>query len=136
MKLKPKIMKSNLLKILPIFVAIGFMSCNSTPENKKTAPIQNTIAQKSAYEKMELAFIGNPRESEIKPILERVIEFHGAEINENNRERSASVLISLRKSSKSGVTEMDILKHMDENGVSEFSFPNQAAISFTLLETN
>jgi len=31
---------------------------------------------------------------------------------------------------------MDILKHMAENGTSELTFPNQAAISFTLLETN
>jgi hypothetical protein len=129
-------MKSKLLKILLLFIVIGFTNCNSSPDNKNNGNTENSVYEKNAFEKMELAFIGHPSESEIKPILEKVIEFHGGIINEDTRERSASVLISLRKSSKKGVTEMDILKHMAENGASELTYPNQAAISFTLLEYN
>jgi 16S rRNA C1402 N4-methylase RsmH len=129
-------MKLKLFKILLSLLVIGFVSCNSTTEKKKPASRQNNIAQKSAYKKMEIAFVGKPRESEIKPILDKIIIFHGAELNENNRERSASVLITLRKSSKNGITEMDILRQMNADGVNQFSFPEQAAISFTLLESN
>ena len=129
-------MKFKFLGILLLFIAIGFTNCNSNSKNNRSGNTEYSVSKKSAYEKIELAFIGHPNEEEIKPILDKVIEFHGGIINEDTRERSGNVLVSLRKSSKNGVTEMDILKHMAENGASELTFPNQAAISFTLLETN
>ncbi len=120
------------LIIIALIAGIIWVGSFNTGNNSEKKP--NTISQKSAYQKMKLAFIGRPSESEIKPILEKVMKFHGTEINENNREKAASALITLRKSSKNGVSEMDILKHMNLNGAKELSFPDQAAISFTLLE--
>ncbi|WP_271785322.1 hypothetical protein [Aquimarina algiphila] len=125
--------KSKYYLIIIVLIAgiiwVGSFNTSSSSDKKITK-----VYEKSVYEKMELAFIGNPKESEIKPILEKVILFHGSKLTELNREKSASVLISLRKSSKKGITEMDILKHMYNNGTEKISFSDQAAISFTLLE--
>ncbi len=122
-------MKSNLTKALLFSISILFLSCNTSTEKKKVN------IKKSAYEKMEVAFIGKPNKNEIQPILEKVMKFHGINVTEENLERTGSVLVTLRKESKSGITEMDILNHMNRNGVSQFSFPDQAAVSFTLLES-
>lgn len=64
----------------------------------------------TAYEMMENAFVGNPSQSKIQPLMESVLEKYGKSINEDNLERAASVLVSLRKESKVGVTEMDVFK--------------------------
>lgn len=116
--------------ILLFSITLLLSSCNSSTGNKKAT------VEKSAYEKMEVAFIGKPLTSEIQPTLEKVMKFHGIKVTENNLERTGGVLVTLRKESKNGITEMDILNHMNKNGASQFSFPDQAAVSFTLLETN
>ncbi|WP_438711041.1 hypothetical protein ACSTS3_21265 [Aquimarina muelleri] len=125
--------KSKYYLIIIVLIAgiiwVGSFNTDNSSDKKVTK-----VYQKNAYKKMELAFIGNQKKSDIKPILDKVIRFHGAELTELNREKSASVLISLRKSSKNGITEMDILKHINNNGTEKISFPDQAAISFTLLE--
>ena len=130
-------MKKKTKYYLIIFaLIIGIIWVGSFNTNSNSDKKVNKVYGKSAYQKMELAFIGNPKESEIKPILDKVILFQGADLTELNREKSASVLISLRKSSKNDVTEMDILKHMYKNGTDKISFPDQAAISFSILESN
>ncbi|QXP61537.1 hypothetical protein [Olleya sp. HaHaR_3_96] len=116
--------------LLLLSITILLSNCNSSTGNKKT-----TI-EKTAYDKMEVAFIGNPMTSEIQPTLEKVMKFHGIEVTENNLERTGSVLVTLRKESKIKITEMDILNHMNKNGTSQLSFPEQAAISLFLLEAN
>ncbi len=122
--------------LIIILLIMGIIWVGSFNTSKSSDKKITTVLQKSAYEKIELAFIGKPKESEIRPILDKVIQFHGAAVTELNREKSASVLVNLRKSSKNRVTEMDILKHMYNNGTEKISFPDQAAISFTLLESN
>jgi len=87
-------MKFKFSRILILFIAIGLTNCNSNSKNNSSGNTEHSVSQKSAYEKMELAFIGHPSEAEIKPILDKVIEFHGGIINEDTRERSGSVLVS------------------------------------------
>ena len=117
------------IRFLLFSFALLLSSCNSSTANQKGK------VEKTPYEKMEVVFIGKHTKYEIKSLLEKVMEFHGEEINESNQLKSADALVALRKSSKNGITEMDILNHMNKNGANKLSFPYQAAISFTLLET-
>ncbi|WP_299444089.1 hypothetical protein [uncultured Aquimarina sp.] len=126
------------MKYIIIFGIIIFTGCYTSDEKEnnitKKVIHNNNSVKKNAYEKMEVAFIGNPPKKKIKPILEKVMIFHGIEINETNLHRVGSTLIVLRKSSDKGISEMDILKHMNKNGARQISFPDQAAISLVLLE--
>jgi hypothetical protein len=115
-------MNKNFIKVLILCFTIGISSCNSAPETK------------TPYQKMEVVFKGDYNKSEIKLLLEKVLKSHGLGINEKSQIKAADVLVALRKSSKNGVTEMDILKYMDESHNSDFTFEYQAALSFTFLE--
>lgn len=88
------------------------------------------------YEMMEVAFEGYPSREEIKPLLETVMTRYGFEITDKNLLRCASVLVTLRKESILGITEMDILKHMYQKGSDGIDYPTQAAISFRILESS
>lgn len=83
---------------------------------------------------MEVAFEGYPDREEIKPMLEEVMKRYGLDITEDNLSRAGSVLVTLRKESKVGVTELEILKHMYQRGAVNSTFPNQAAVSSLILE--
>jgi len=124
--------KNKYYLVIIVLVAgiIFFGSVNTgTSSSKKTT----NVYQKSAYKKMEIAFIGNPKESEIRPILDEVILHHGADLTERNREKSASVLVELRKSSKVGITEMDILKHMHNGGSEMIIVPRNCMSIYPLF---
>ena len=118
-------------KIIRIFTAFVFVmltvNCGNSENKEKET--------KSVYEKTQTAFENSPRKSEVKPIMEDVMETYNLEITDENIEKTASMLITLRKDSKVGVTEMDILKHMYQNGSKNNSLTDQAAISFTYLES-
>lgn len=88
----------------------------------------------TSYEIMESAFVDYPTESEIKPMMESVMKTYSMQITEDNLLKVANMLVSLRKNSKVGVTEMDILKHIYQNKTSNVPLAEQAAISFTYLE--
>lgn len=90
--------------------------------------------QATPYEMMTRVFVGSPSEKEIRTYLEPVMKKHNLSITKDNLIRCSSSLLSLRKSSKKGITEMQILKHMYKNGSSKISFADQAGISATLLE--
>lgn len=117
------------MKITPVIfsVLLLFASCGNNQSDENENP--------SAYEMMETAFEGFPDESEIKPMMEAVLKNYNMAITDDNLEKVASTLINLRKESKVGVTEMDILKHIYQNGSTANSFPDQAAISFLYLES-
>ena len=87
-----------------------------------------------AYSMMETAFEGYPAKSEIQPIMQSVLNKYNLEESEENLQKVGSVLVSLRKQSVLGVTELEILKHIYQHGSSSISFPGQAAISATILE--
>ena len=58
----------------------------------------------------------------------------GVVLNEEYLEKAGSVLVTLRKQSKVGVTEMEILKHIYQNGLDNTNYQSQASLSFTTLE--
>ena len=87
-----------------------------------------------AYDMLHVVFEGMPDVEKIKPLIEAVMKKYDVVINNDNVQRVGSMLLSLKKSSAIGVTEMDILQHIYQNGTSAVKLPEQAAISATLLE--
>lgn len=99
---------------------------------------EDKVANMSALEQMEIAFIGSPSKEKIKEKLDLALQFYSTDITEENYSRAASSLIALRKESKVGVTEMEILDYMIGSYVegTNMSFPDMAGISFSALELN
>lgn len=91
-------------------------------------------AEPDPYEKIHIAFEGMPEISELKPMLEDVMKRSNMEINNDNILKCANVLVVLRQNSKIGITEMQILKHMYQNGSSNMDYATQSAMSSLILE--
>ena len=111
-----------------VFALMLLIRCGNNQSEENDKP--------TAYEMMETAFEGFPSESEIKPMMEDVMKTYNMQVTEENLLKVANMLVVLRKESKVGVTEMEILKHMYQNGSSSISLAEQAAISSVLLETS
>lgn len=111
----------------------------STPRPTRTqsnSSTSNNSQFDSALEMMHYAFIGYPSEREIQRLLDPVMRDYGLPITEENYSRAGSVLVVLRQSSETGVTEMAILRFMRamyNEGV-PLDFAQAAAIAFSCLE--
>ncbi len=114
---------------LVIFTLLSITSCSSGSEDS----LKNE--NPSAYELMETAFVGNPVKNDIQPMMERVMQRHKLDVNEENLQKVGSMLVTLRKASDAGVTEMEILEHIYQNGSDKLTLSEQAGISATLLES-
>jgi uncharacterized protein YpuA (DUF1002 family) len=117
-----------IFSILTLTTLLLTFSCSDSNNN-------STSKTPTAYEMMEVAFENYPSKNDIQPMMESVMTRYELEINENNLQKVASMLVSLRKASKVGVTEMELLKHMYQNGSDKISLPDQAGLSATILET-
>jgi PBP1b-binding outer membrane lipoprotein LpoB len=141
--------KSNLTAL--IFASVVLTSCSKNPStnysnspsndtNSSTTPSYTTPEwtsssnEKDPYEMMQVAFEGSPEISKIKPMLEAILEKYDLPKTDEYRLKVGSMLVSLRKASTVGVTEMEILKHIYQNGSNKISLPDQAGLSATLLE--
>lgn len=109
---------------------------NSTTPSYTTPERTSSSNEKDPYEMMQVAFEGSPEISKIKPMLEAVLEKYDLPKTDEYRLKVSSMLVSLRKASAVGVTEMEILKHIYQNGSNKISLPDQAGLSATLLETS
>lgn len=109
---------------------------NSTTPSYSTPERTSSSNEKDPYEMMQVAFEGSPEISKIKPMLEAVLEKYNLPKTDEYRLKVGSMLVSLRKASAVGVTEMEILKHIYQNGSNKISLPDQAGLSATLLETS
>lgn len=109
---------------------------NSTTPSYTTPERTSSSNEKNPYEMMQVAFEGSPEISKIKPMLEAVLEKYDLPKTDEYRLKVSSMLVSLRKASAVGVTEMEILKHIYQNGSNKISLPDQAGLSATLLETS
>ena len=111
-------------------------SSNSTTPSYTTPERTSSSNEKDPYEMMQVAFEGSPEISKIKPMLEAVLEKYDLPKTDEYRLKVGSMLVSLRKASAVGVTEMEILKHIYQNGSNKISLPDQAGLSATLLKTS
>lgn len=104
-------------------------------EGNKTSNIVDTgKSADEAFEMLPIVFEGNPSLESVKKLLSAVMDKYHLEVNYENINRCASAVLSLREASAVGVTEMDLLKHMYQQGDDRLSFPNQAGVSATILE--
>ena len=135
--------------VLSTFLSIAYSCGEKKTETEDDASIENSnpssvtttetsksseSTQPTAYSMMEVAFEGNPSTSEIKPMMEEVMKAYNLEVNEENLQKVASMLVSLRKESKVAVTEMEILKNIYQKGDRNVPLTTQAAISLMNLE--
>ena len=142
--------QKNSLKVfvLSIFLSFAFSCGEKKTETKNDEVVETSNpsstttesstssenTQPSAYGMMEVAFEGNPSTSEIQPMMEEVMKNYKLEVNEENLQKVASMLVSLRKESKVAVTEMEILKNIYQTGDRNVPLTTQAAISLMNLE--
>lgn len=143
-----KIIKVSVIILGLIFVLsiiLGLFSSNGQKSFQKglqdgrgTVEEQGAVGEMDALKQMEVAFIGNPSEQDIKTKLDQAFTLYKTERSEENYSRAGSVLVSLRKESKNNVTEMEILDYMIRSHAENvnMSFPDAAAIAFTALEKN
>ncbi len=77
---------------------------NSSTQNQNSGP------ESSAIEMMEVAFIGDYSQGEIKTLIDATMRLNSLPLTEENYQRLGSVLVTLRK--EKGVSEMEILTCM------------------------
>lgn len=101
--------------------------------NQESSQDSSTVEDMTALEQMEIAFEGNPSQSQIKSKLDRAMDLYGLTKNESNYSRAGSVLVAL--SNRQGVSEMDILDLMICSHVEgvNMDFPGAAALAVTFL---
>lgn len=112
-------------RVLFLATMMAVLSCSEGKTENQSA---------DAYTMMETVFEGYPSKSEIQPLMQKVLQMYGYEETEENLQKVGSVLVELRKNSVLGVTEMDILKDVYQNGNTSITFAEQAAISAVILE--
>lgn len=99
---------TGVIGIFLLFILIGVFSGGDN--NSTSTQNQNTGAESSAIEMMEVAFIGGHSQGEIKTLIDATMRLNSLPITEENYQRLGSVLVTLRK--ETGVSEMDILTCM------------------------
>lgn len=120
--------------------AFALISCSDEPQPDTTSGSNSNSSivelEKDPYEMMHVAFEDSPEIDKIKPLIEAVMDNYTLPKTNENKLKVGSMLVSLRKASAVGVTEMEILKHIYQHGSNQISLPDQAAISMNYLETN
>lgn len=139
------------MKYLFALALVILMSCNSEEKPKivvSDATVDSIIKVKQAaalveakkeltqalYDTLHVAFEGYPDEKRMQGLFEAVLLHYKMPVTTENVKGLGSLLISLRKQSKVGVTEMDILQHIYQNKNSKFDLPTQAEFSFNIIE--
>ena len=110
-------------------------STSTAPSTQSSSSSSSSsIADKDPYEVIHIAFEGFPDKEEVQPMLEAVMKRYNMTVTNDNILKVGNMLVVLKKESKVGVTEMDILKHIYQKGSSSITLPEQAGISSVLLE--
>ena len=125
------------LALFPFILVFAFCGGDSDDPNPASSrsPVSqaprstNAVAEMSALEQMEIAFVGGYTQSEIKQRLETAMQLYSLPITEENHSRAGSALVALRKDF--GPAEMDILDHMIRSHVPgiDVSFADAAGLS-------
>jgi hypothetical protein len=121
--------KFNSALLIVLLLSILMITACSSGGNRNESKSNPT-----AIEMMADVFEGNHSKVTVKEKMDAVMTAYNVEITEKNYEKCGSALVSLRKAT--GVTEIDIIENMlkANTGESGISFPDQAALSATLLE--
>jgi maltose-binding protein MalE len=127
--------KKTMIWAIMILVLSTAIACSSNDQSQSsTTSSTSTTDSEDPYYMMHIAFEGMPEIEEFKPMLDAVMERYGIESNRENLLKVGNVLVTLRKESKVGVTEAELLKHIYQRGSSQVTFPEQAGASAVILE--
>ncbi|MEE1884381.1 hypothetical protein [Pedobacter flavus] len=110
------------------------MGCDTNDRNNQTVNEFKMESAADGYHLLHVAFQNEPEAESIKKFVDPILKRHGHDIDFDNINRLGSMMIGIRKRSAVGVTEMDVLKHMYQNGSSNNTLIEQAAISAFYLE--
>jgi len=110
------------------------MCSNNDNNYYNTNKVSNEEIKPNSYQIISTVFIGNPTQSEIQPMLETILRNYNKPINDDEIMKFANGLLVMRKDSKIGITEMQILKHMYQHFDSKIDMAGQLALSSSLLE--
>lgn len=135
-------MKENWIKkhpvwtgVIGVFLLFILIALFSGGDNSTNTQNQNTGSESSAIEMMEVAFIGDYSQGEIKTLIDATMQLNSLPLTEENYQRLGSVLVTLRK--EYGVSEMDILTCMKvadyRNSVGGDITPKNAVIESTSI---
>lgn len=140
---RKKVQRQNLgcIFFVLLIIVVGIIWYNNrsgtsdTTVTTTTTTTQNqTVVQQDPYQVIETTFDGNPEKEKVQPMLEAVMERYKMSVTNDNILRVSNMLFVLKKESKVGVTEMEILKHIYQKGSSAIDLPTQAALSSSYLE--
>jgi len=122
--------------ILIIILMLIFTSCGTNSSDSKAKEVKNAPSKSEAITMLQSVFIGSHSKQDIEENMSAVMTFYKVPITGENYLRTGNTLASLRKSSKKGVTEMDIIIHMikADSGWKNISFDEQASKSARVLE--
>lgn len=116
-------MSGNLKRLITIaFLVAGCSSGSGGPPPLTASPTERPAATlpSDALSQMELAFVGSPRKSEIKAILDQALSLYGLELTQDNYSRAGSALIAVRIDAEGrgcgSCTERAILERMLRDG--------------------
>jgi hypothetical protein len=87
------------------------------------------------YQIIDSVFEGYPDKSQVQPMLEAVMKRYNFPVTNDNILTAGNVLYDLKRASRVGITEMEIVRHMYQQGSAEGSMFEQARISAAALET-
>ncbi|MBN4051450.1 hypothetical protein JYU16_01405 [bacterium AH-315-M05] len=124
-------MKNILIVVLILIITSCGTNNDTSDSGKKRSP-----SKSEAIEMLESVFIGSFSQREIQEKMDAVMTLYKLPLNGENYLKTGNTLTSLRKSSKKGVSEMDIITHMiiASTGWQGVSFDEQAGISVRILE--
>ena len=122
-----------ILVIIPLLI---FTSCGTGNGDSNSKEVKNIPSKSEAIAMLQSVFIGTYSKQEIEENMGAVMTFYKVPITGENYLKAGNTLASLRKSSKKGVSEMDIIIHMikADSGWKNISFDEQASKSARVLE--
>lgn len=111
-----------------------FKAANIEKQKEEVVEDTETADTSDPYYIMHIAFEGQPGQAELATLINEVLQQHNEEVNDRNAIGLGNALVVMRKESKKGVTEMEILRHMHRVGANKMKLSEQVGLSASLLE--
>jgi hypothetical protein len=139
-------MKKLLLAVLFACIIIFLIGrCSSdkpqTTSTEDSLAVENTIASGSTgseannpYHMMHVVFKGSPEQDQIQALVESIMDMYKMPKTDETALKIGNVATTLSKKSATGFTEMELLKHVYQQGSSLLTFADQAAQSSVVLD--
>lgn len=105
------------------------------PERPKKKYTKSKTVE-DAYDICEVAFVGKPERREMQVYIESVLNRYNMSIEYDNILKLGNALVELRKQNKVGITEMRLLRYLNESPIKGLQLGQELGYAATLLEIN